>query len=243
MRVNGRADVRGLPRVMARDIRRVMSVPSPWLLAALGVFVAASSTLALAGLGARPSGPAVLASLPPLAGSLAAVSAGADFRYGSLAGELLLAGRRTTYLARTATALGIVSAALGGAMALAAAVAAQAAGQPVCPWAALPWFTVAAAFTGGCWGVAGASLAVLTQSPVASTASLLGYLLVLEPLLQAAVPRLSSALPGQATSTVQSLPGIGHLVAAAAWLGVLAVALWACGAVVFRRRDIAVTAS
>lgn len=230
-------------RVAVRDIRRVMSVPAPWLLAALGVFAAASTTLALAGLGSRPSGPAVLASLPPLAGSLAAVSAGADFRYGSLAGELLLAGGRAAFLVRTAIALSVVSAGLGVVMALVATVTSQAAGLPVCAWSAIGLFAAAAAFTGGCWGVVGASLAVLARSPVASTAGLLGYLLVLEPLLQTTVPRFSGSLPGQATSTVQSLPAVGHLLSAAGWLAALTVAVWACAAVTFRRRDVAVTVS
>lgn len=241
--MSGREGFRAVRRVAVRDLRRVLSVPAPWLLAALGVFVTVSTTLALAGLGSKPSGPAVLASLPPLAGSLAAVSAGADFRYGSLAGELLLAGGRTAFLGRTVAALSVISAGLGAVLAVVAAVTSQAAGHALCAWAAVPAFAAAAAFTGGCWGVVGASLAVLTRGPVAATAGLLGYLFVLEPLLQTAVHQLSGALPGQATTVVQSLPPAGHLLTAAAWLAAASAAAWVCATVAFRYRDVAVTVS
>jgi hypothetical protein len=226
---------------IARDLQRVVSVPSPWLLAAIGVFLSASTTAGLIGLRSAPSGPAALAALPALAGTMGAVAVGADFRYGSLPAELLLVGGKTAYCVRTGLAVAQIGAGLASLMAVASVALSHAMGHPAFAWGQTAEFVAVSAAAGACWGVIGTSLALYTRGQLAAVVSLLIYLLMLEPMLGAALHAVSAVLPSPETMAALAIPAPGHLVTDELRLALTAAVVYCGSILVFHRKEIPVT--
>jgi ABC-2 type transport system permease protein len=237
--VNGRAGRHGA--LLRRELRRQTSVPAPWLLLGCALLMAAGTTAALHALHSPPSGPAALAALPALAGLLGALGAGADIRYGSLPAELLLAGGRTRYASRLAAALAVLGAGLGAVSAAAAVLTAVGLATAPPVGGRVEAFFAAGAFAGACWAVLGAGLAIVARGPTGAVASLLAYLLLIEPMLEAAVRPVAATLPGRATAALLAIPPPATL--AGGGLRLLAVTLLvaACAHAALLLRDVPVT--
>jgi ABC-2 type transport system permease protein len=235
--VTGVRSARGHARLYAlRDLTRAATVPTPWLLSALGAVLASGTTLGLIALRSAPSGPAALAVLPALAGSLGAVLTGADFRYGSLPAEIMLCGGKARYFVRQIAVTAPAGAGAAAFMAGAAATIAVVLGHRLADPAV---FVAVAGAAGAGWSLIGCALAVSCRGQTGAVTALLIYLLMVEPVLQTTTRALSAWLPGAITARLLAVSGSGF--ADAIRFTVVTAVLCAAALAVFFRRDVEAT--
>jgi ABC-2 type transport system permease protein len=231
-------------RQLRRDVRRLISVPAPWILLSIAMLLAASTALALAALGAPPSSAAALISVSALASLLGALGAGADFRYGSLAAEMLAVGGRFPFCRRSALAGALVAALGGAAMAgvlqVVWLITAQPASHNLGRICALIAVTAAVA---SCWSIVGTALVILLRGQIAAISVLLAYLLLVEPMMEVSLPHLAPVMPSRLSATLLALPPVGDIVGALLRLASLALGAFLIASMVMTRRDVDITSS
>ena len=228
---------------LVRDVRRLTSVPAPWVLLTLALGVSASATVGLATVGSAPSSAAALSALPAACGVIGAVTVGADFRFGCVHSELLAVGGRLAYVAGTTRAVALFTGATG---ALSAVVALLVAGLPTAPGTGLDTpqrLLLAAVAVAVTWGVLGAAVALLAGSQTSAVGVLLGYLVLAEPLLEATSSAAGQLLPGAVSATVLASQGWASVGGGALRLVLLCVLALAVAAAAMFRRAVPVTSS
>lgn len=231
------------PSQYRRDLLRVVSVPAPWLLLGLQIMFAVGTTVSMALLDGSPSPSLALGSLPAIAGLLGAVTVGADFRFGSTAAEILALGGPLRYLLRGFRAVATVAAVIGVAAAAAHAVAWMCLFDQPLSWSRCALLLCAAVTTGVGWSVLGAALAVAVRGQIGSVATVLAYLMIVEPLLEVTLADNAGLLPGRAAVDLFSAATPATFAAPAGRLLAVAAVVILGVCAVSRHGDVMVTAT
>ena len=224
---------------LVRAVRRQLSVPAPWILAAVSAFTTGATVAAVGAISGAISGATALVLLPIIAGLVGTVAVGADFRYGSLPNEILLQ-RRLGYLARTNVASSIVAAAIGLISALTAVAVATLVLAPAARFVAPANLAAVSILVAVCWAILGSSLVVISASQSAAVAALVAYVIAIEPLLAATSAGVAAALPGQLRAVLLAAPADVAVAGPAVSLLVVACGAWFLAGVVMFRRDVPV---
>lgn len=224
---------------LLRDLRRLLSVPLPWVVLVLCAVVPLLTGLALAAVDPAGNGAAALSALPLLCALLGAVGAGAEQRYGTLHTEVLLHGGCSRARSRLVLALGLGGLACGAVTGVVALAVSRLTGGP----AGLPWSAVAiACLVAAAWSVVGAAVGSAVGSQVTAVTGLVCWLVVVEPLLEAAARPLAPYLPARASSALLSGGSWAGLQADALRLVAVAAVADLLARLVVRARDVPVTA-
>jgi len=230
-----------------RDVHRLISVPAPWILLSIAILLAAGTAFGLTALHARPSSAAALMAVPALAGLLGAISAGADFRYGSLAAEMLAVGGRFRFCRRSALAVALVAAAGGAVAAVVLQVVWLVTAQPA-PHGPGQVVTLVAltAAVASCWSMVGTALVILMRGQIAAISTLLAYLLFIEPMVEVSLPSTAPFMPSRLSSSLLALSPSADI--ARTLLPLVGLSMGAVGAFLFaslvmRHRDVDITGS
>jgi hypothetical protein len=220
-------------RLLRRDLLRLLTVPTPWIFLMMGVALAVMTILGLRALTGRIPLSVSLIEVPPLMGLAGAAIIGADFRFGSVYGELFVVGGRLLYLTRHLAALALVGAGTGTIIGTAAVACLAATDRSLADASAslgdIPMSTVVASV----WACLGGLLAVVVRNQVGAVATVVGYVYFLEPILVSGSTRLKSFMPAQVSADLLATPnwdtflkGAPKLLVAVVLLGLLAWALF-----------------
>jgi hypothetical protein len=224
-----------------RDLHRVLSVPAPWILLTIEIVFAVGTSAAMKVIGTAPSPALALGFLPAIAGVFGAVSAGADFRFGAVPGEVLALGGPLNYFLRTFASILAVAAVGGGIGAgTAAATWTLLEDHPPAP-ARVAALVLAGVVASACWAVVGAALAIATKSQVSAVASILTYLMLIEPVLEVSARNTDKILPGHVAVELFSLESVTAVGVTGFRLVALAAGLLGLTCALLRHREVAVT--